>query len=174
MSQQPETKEKKINRKLRSVRMHHFLTIEAAAERIGVSPTTYTRWEQGHQKPHLVTLGRLCKTFGTTAAELGFGSVVGDDETSTNRNEKSQRQLQPYPPEIRRESLGQQIMRVMERHGIPQPLLRNYEVLGGETLLLSFRQKVPEALRHRVAGDLAVITGYEIDFLYDPTLRKGP
>jgi transcriptional regulator with XRE-family HTH domain len=80
-----ESEKKSVNQKLRRARMRKFLTVEDAARLAEVSTTTYTRWEQGHQKPHLPSLGRLCKAFGRTAAQLGFGDIVDDEEMPTAR-----------------------------------------------------------------------------------------
>jgi transcriptional regulator with XRE-family HTH domain len=62
--------------------MRIFLTVEEAARLAEVSPTTYTRWEQGHQRPHLGSLGRLCKVFKATPAQLGFDAMIGGEEMS--------------------------------------------------------------------------------------------
>src|SRR5690348_6892248 len=46
--------------------------MEKAAQKVGVSVYTYYRWETGKQRPHLSSLGLLCKTFGLSPAQLGF------------------------------------------------------------------------------------------------------
>jgi transcriptional regulator with XRE-family HTH domain len=47
-----------------------------AAERVGVSWLTYSRWERGESKPHLSTLAMLCKAFKMSAEDLGFEQFV--------------------------------------------------------------------------------------------------
>jgi DNA-binding XRE family transcriptional regulator len=58
--------------KLRRARRKRFLTIEEAADLLGVSVSAFGRWERGVQVPHLQTLGKLCKLFESTSEELGF------------------------------------------------------------------------------------------------------
>ena len=63
-----------INKKLRQARRKKYMwTMEEAAEKIGVSLVTYSRWELGVQYPHLRTLKTICEVFQMTADELGFG-----------------------------------------------------------------------------------------------------
>jgi len=61
-----------MNEKLRKARRDRRWTIEEAAERIGVSRTTYIRWEQGTQKPQSLPLNYVCKAFSMTPEQLGF------------------------------------------------------------------------------------------------------
>lgn len=68
--------EMRVNVQLRNARMGKFWTVREAAQRARVSETTYIRWEQGRQVPHLSTLGPLCDAFGVSASELGFKGVV--------------------------------------------------------------------------------------------------
>jgi len=65
-------KELSRNDKLRQARRRRLLTIAEAAELIGVSTTSFGRWERGVQKPHLSTLKVLCREWSTTPEELGF------------------------------------------------------------------------------------------------------
>src|SRR5579883_3139205 len=46
--------------------------MERASEMVGVSKTTWVRWETGEQRPHPTTLDLLCKAFQATPEELGF------------------------------------------------------------------------------------------------------
>lgn len=50
--------------KLRNARKAKGLTIEEAAELIGVAPVTYSRWERLRQKPHPSHRLLLAQTFG--------------------------------------------------------------------------------------------------------------
>lgn len=82
--------EKKTNSKLRRARLSHLYSIKMAARRAGVSETTYIRWEQGEQQPHLVNLQALCDAFNMLPEELGYGHLVNEGE------------IQPNPPSERR------------------------------------------------------------------------
>ena len=73
-------KEKKINSSLRRARLSHLYSIKMAARQVGVSQTTYIRWEQGEQQPHLVNLQMLCDAFGLPPEELGYGHLVNEGE----------------------------------------------------------------------------------------------
>ena len=61
-----------INERLRKARKERRWTIEEACARIGVSRTTYIRWEQGTQKPQDLLLTWACKAFNMTTEQLGF------------------------------------------------------------------------------------------------------
>lgn len=65
-----------INEKLHAARKEKRWTMAVAAERAGVSWLTYSRWENGVQRPYLSTLDQLCEAFGRTPQELGFSHVV--------------------------------------------------------------------------------------------------
>jgi len=62
-----------MNLKLRRARLERLWTIALAAEKVGVSLQTYSRWERGVQQPHLTSLRTLCEVFGKSPEELGFG-----------------------------------------------------------------------------------------------------
>lgn len=61
-----------MNEKLRKARKDRYWSIEVAAEKIGISRTTYLRWEHGEQIPHASTLLLACEAFNMSAAQLGF------------------------------------------------------------------------------------------------------
>jgi transcriptional regulator with XRE-family HTH domain len=65
-----------LNQKLRRARERRLWTIETAAEEVGVSWLTYSRWERGERKPRLSTLALLCKAFNMPAEELGFAEAI--------------------------------------------------------------------------------------------------
>jgi transcriptional regulator with XRE-family HTH domain len=50
-----------MNEKLRNARNDRRWTVSQAAERVGISRTTYIRWEQGTQIPHDSTLPRVAQ-----------------------------------------------------------------------------------------------------------------
>jgi len=66
-----------LNKKLRTARERRFWSMEKAAEKVGVSLNTYSRWETGRQRPRLYSLGRLCMAFGMEPVELGFDPLDG-------------------------------------------------------------------------------------------------
>ncbi|MCX4820708.1 XRE family transcriptional regulator [Streptomyces sp. NBC_01142] len=56
--------------RLRDLRRRRGLTLEAAAQRAGLSPAHLSRLETGHRQPSLPMLLALARTYGTTVAEL--------------------------------------------------------------------------------------------------------
>ncbi|WP_338254031.1 helix-turn-helix domain-containing protein [Dictyobacter halimunensis] len=62
----------KQNRMLKSARMQRAWTPEFVSGLVGVSRSTYIRWESGAQKPRHASLDALCKVFAMSPAELGF------------------------------------------------------------------------------------------------------
>ncbi len=74
------------NFKLRTAREKRHWSMEAAADKIGVSKTTIARWEHGEQKPRGTSLDLVCTTFGMSAEELGFASPAQEDITMTSRS----------------------------------------------------------------------------------------
>jgi DNA-binding XRE family transcriptional regulator len=62
-----------LNQKLRTARLKKHWSMEQAARAIGVSKTTYLRWELGEQRPHETSLEMLCNAFNMSDEELGYG-----------------------------------------------------------------------------------------------------
>lgn len=60
------------NEKLIVAREERRWTQEKAAEKIGVSRITYTRWEEQGVIPRLSTMGMACEAFKLTPEQLGF------------------------------------------------------------------------------------------------------
>ncbi|MFD7611536.1 XRE family transcriptional regulator [Streptomyces sp. NPDC059828] len=56
--------------RLRDLRRRRGLTLEAAAQRAGLSPAHLSRLETGHRQPSLPMLLALARIYGTTVAEL--------------------------------------------------------------------------------------------------------
>jgi transcriptional regulator with XRE-family HTH domain len=77
------------NLKLRQARKQKRWSIEKAAEEVGVSWLTFSRWEHGTQRPHPTSLDMLCDAFGMSPAELGFSDKnsqeIESDETMKRR-----------------------------------------------------------------------------------------
>lgn len=61
-----------MNEKLRQARISRRWSVDYAALRIGIGRTTYTRWEQGIQKPHESGMMLACKAFNLSPEQLGF------------------------------------------------------------------------------------------------------
>ena len=61
------------NEQLEAVRVEKEWSIEDLAEKVGVHPTTISRWLLGQSFPQPVKLQKLCRAVGKTARELGFG-----------------------------------------------------------------------------------------------------
>jgi len=66
----------KPNRLLKRARLSCFWTIAIAAEEVGVSLQTFSKWERGLQHPHPPSLKMLCEAFHMTPEELGFGDLI--------------------------------------------------------------------------------------------------
>ncbi|WP_251019218.1 helix-turn-helix domain-containing protein [Streptomyces sp. ISL-11] len=56
--------------RLRDLRRHSGLTLEAAAGRVGLSPAHLSRLETGRRTPSLPMLLALARTYGTTVSDL--------------------------------------------------------------------------------------------------------
>jgi transcriptional regulator with XRE-family HTH domain/tetratricopeptide (TPR) repeat protein len=69
-----------VNEKLRQARQQKRWSQAVAAEEVGVSELTYSRWENGTQKPYLKTLDDLCNAFEMSPADLGFGNLAGTSD----------------------------------------------------------------------------------------------
>lgn len=61
-----------MNEKLRKARNDRHWSVERAAEKVGVSRTTYLRWEHGEQFPHGYSIAQACDAFNMSAEQLGF------------------------------------------------------------------------------------------------------
>ncbi|MBV9689253.1 MAG: helix-turn-helix transcriptional regulator [Ktedonobacteraceae bacterium] len=64
------------NEKLEQARRARQLTLQQAADLVGVHLSTFYGWRMGTHKPHLSSLQMLCKAFDATAEELGFAELV--------------------------------------------------------------------------------------------------
>lgn len=73
-----------VNHKLRAARKAKGWTIQKAAEKIGVSWVTYSRWEKGTQTPYLSTLRDICNALGKPPKELGFEHLIEEPEETKN------------------------------------------------------------------------------------------
>lgn len=80
--QQKKTSEAIPNKRLKEQRELRGWTQEDLAEKVGASPVTVSRWENG-TLPSLYHRSKLCKIFRKTPHELGFIQEAADD---TNKN----------------------------------------------------------------------------------------
>jgi transcriptional regulator with XRE-family HTH domain/tetratricopeptide (TPR) repeat protein len=76
-----------LNQKLRTARILKCWSMERASEMVGVSKSTYLRWETGHQKPHPTTLDLLCQAFEMSPEELGFPLPLSQEEPERRERE---------------------------------------------------------------------------------------
>lgn len=88
-----------INTLLRSARLKQRWPVKTAASHAGVSETTYLRWEQGLQEPHLVNLQVLCDAFSLPPEKLGYGHLVEEGEIEPGE-ESVQRKLLSHIEEL--------------------------------------------------------------------------
>ncbi|WP_406730498.1 XRE family transcriptional regulator [Streptomyces sp. NBC_01794] len=65
--------------RLRDLRRRRGLTLEAAAQRAGLSPAHLSRLETGHRQPSLPMLLGLARLYGSTVAEL-LGELAPERE----------------------------------------------------------------------------------------------
>lgn len=68
-----------MNEKLRKARNDRHWSIDRAAEKIGVSRTTYLRWEHGEQFPHGYSIIQACDAFNMSADQRGFAASDTSD-----------------------------------------------------------------------------------------------
>lgn len=73
-----------LNQKLRAAREKKLWTMAQAAEAIGVSEQTYSRWENGTRRPHLSTLKMLCQAFEASPGELGYDHLASRSTVGIN------------------------------------------------------------------------------------------
>ncbi|GCE10494.1 helix-turn-helix domain-containing protein [Tengunoibacter tsumagoiensis] len=78
----------KQNNLLKSARMKKRWTLEFASGQVGVSRSTYIRWEAGAQIPRLSSLTALCHTFEMSPEELGFSQSFDRKKSPPLLNEK--------------------------------------------------------------------------------------
>ena len=64
-----------LGQNLRRVRLEQHLTIEQAAERVGISTTFYSNLECGNKMMSLVTFHKLSEVLGVSADTLMYGAV---------------------------------------------------------------------------------------------------
>lgn len=68
--------------RLREIREKKSMSMKDLADRLGVTPTSVSRYETGEREPDIDTLKRLASILGTTVDELIGGD---DDEAADHR-----------------------------------------------------------------------------------------
>jgi transcriptional regulator with XRE-family HTH domain len=61
-------------------RVESGMTRKEIAEKIGVSASTYSRWETGSRKPNREMAQKLSRLFGVPAHDLSFGKENGEEK----------------------------------------------------------------------------------------------
>jgi tetratricopeptide (TPR) repeat protein len=82
-----------INHQLLAALQEKGWSIEVASARVGVGRVTFSRWLNGHQEPQPALLESLCKVFGKSASDLGYGHL--SKEPALADGEKPSRQEIP-------------------------------------------------------------------------------
>jgi DNA-binding XRE family transcriptional regulator/tetratricopeptide (TPR) repeat protein len=90
-----------VNHKLRAARKAKAWTIEMAAEKIGVSPVTYGRWEKGTQTPYLPAVRDICKVFHKSPQDLGLDHLLEEPAEEETKNGTSPFVTQQLPTDHR-------------------------------------------------------------------------
>ena len=80
---------------LRSARMQKSWTSDFVSKQVGVSRSTYIRWETGMQIPRLSSLNALCKVFGMSPVELGFARSSTENGAGPDGASKEQTTEEP-------------------------------------------------------------------------------
>lgn len=142
--------------RLRDLRRHSGLTLEAAAGRAGLSPAHLSRLETGQRQPSLPTLLTLARVYGTTVSAL-LGETPGDRDAVLRAGEAQAREADGWT--YRRAGgpgRAMQALRVRVPHGAQGDLVRVHP--GEEWLyVLSGRLRLVlgESVHRLDAGDSA-------------------
>ncbi len=66
---------KRVNRKLRAARRAKGWSLKVAADKVGICPQTFYRWEYRQQVPQPGSIALLLETFGVEKPDdLGFST----------------------------------------------------------------------------------------------------
>jgi transcriptional regulator with XRE-family HTH domain len=87
------------NENLEQARRERQLTLQQAADKVGVHLSTFYGWRTGKHKPHLSSLQMLCQAFDATPEELGYAELVRPTSSQQEEPEPAKQQLAwPSPP----------------------------------------------------------------------------
>lgn len=91
---------KQQNSMLKTARLKKSWTPEFVSKKVGVSLSTYIRWEAGAQTPRHASLRALCKIFEMSPAELGFEQLPSSSSKKAAFNSiASQQKAAPFDHE---------------------------------------------------------------------------
>lgn len=112
-----------VQNNIRDIRKYRGLSLKEAADYMGVPLSTYKKWEQGTNSPHMSTALRLSRFFGVTMDEL---FRPGEWDPSVLRDvgelDEEERRLIGYY-----RSFNEQGRRLIVRYGRDLLASRNYE-----------------------------------------------
>jgi transcriptional regulator with XRE-family HTH domain/tetratricopeptide (TPR) repeat protein len=83
------------NENLEQARRERQLTLQQAADKVGVHLSTFYSWRSGKHKPHLSSLQMLCQAFDATPEELGYADLVHLPSCQPHEPEPAKQQLVP-------------------------------------------------------------------------------
>jgi transcriptional regulator with XRE-family HTH domain len=83
------------NENLERARRARQLTLQQAADKVGVHLSTFYGWRTGKHKPHLSSLQMLCQAFDATPEELGYADLVQLPSCQPHEPEPAKQQLVP-------------------------------------------------------------------------------
>lgn len=63
-----------MSERLKQLRMSHDLTQNEAADKIGISRSTYSSWELGASEPNALEMIQICNTF-SVSSEYFYGHI---------------------------------------------------------------------------------------------------
>ncbi|MGX1886708.1 helix-turn-helix domain-containing protein [Streptomyces sp. NPDC055287] len=142
--------------RLRDLRRHSGLTLEAAARRAGLSPAHLSRLETGQRQPSLPMLLALARVYGTTVSAL-LGETAGDRDAVLRAGEAEAREADGWTyHRAGGPGRAMQALRVHVPHGAQGDLVRVHP--GEEWLyVLSGRLRLVlgESVHRLDAGDSA-------------------
>ncbi len=81
------------NEKLEQARRERQLTLQQAADKVGVHLSTFYGWRSGKHKPHLSSLQMLCQAFDANSEELGYADLVHLPSCQPDEQEAAKQQL---------------------------------------------------------------------------------
>src|SRR5262249_55868135 len=88
---------RKDNSLLRSARIDRQWTADFVSEQVGVTRSTYIRWETGLQLPRHTSLKALCKIFSLSPEQLGFKKSPA---LSSSQQRVGQAQVDASPADV--------------------------------------------------------------------------
>ncbi|MDJ0465681.1 XRE family transcriptional regulator [Streptomyces sp. H27-C3] len=171
--------------RLRDLRRHSALTLEATARRAGLSPAHLSRLETGHRQPSLPMLLTLARIYGTTVSAL-LGESAPDREAVLRADEAQATEADGWTyHRAGGPGRAMQALRVHVPHGAQGDLVRVHPgeewlyILSGELRLV-----LGESVHRLAVGDsahfdsltphrIAAVTADGVDLLFVHTLLQS-